>query len=95
MPPKEFLKDRLKNDINIKEKSPEEQKRIIKTYVQKVLVFPDYIEIYTDRGLSDGAEGNRTPCVILEKIIKTRALLIYTSNSRVFIFLILYLILLI
>lgn len=61
MPPKEFLKDRLKKDINIKEKSPEEQKRIIKTYVQKVLVFPDYIEIYTDRGLIDGAEGNRTP----------------------------------
>lgn len=60
LPPKEFLKVLFKNDINIKEKSPEEQKRIIKTYVQKVLVFPDYIEIYTDRGLSDGAEGNRT-----------------------------------
>jgi site-specific DNA recombinase len=61
LPPKEFLKERLQNDIHIKEKSPEEQKRIIKTYINKVLIYPDYIEIYADRGLSYGAEGNRTP----------------------------------
>lgn len=61
IPPREFLRERLMNDIHIKEKSPEEQKRIIRTYVEKILIHPDHIDIYIDRGLTHGAEGNRTP----------------------------------
>ncbi len=61
IPPKEFMRELLKNDIHIKEKDLDEQKRIIKTYIQKVLIYPDHVEIYTDRGVNSGAEGNRTP----------------------------------
>jgi site-specific DNA recombinase len=59
IPPKEFIRNKLRNDMeDIKSKSPEEQKRIIGTYVKKVLVYPDRVRIITDRDISDGAEGS-------------------------------------
>ena len=61
VPPREILKMKLQNDSDLKSKSPEEQKRIIGTYVQKVIVYHNRIKIITDSGLSDGAEGDRTP----------------------------------
>lgn len=58
IPPKEIVRQRLMNDFNIKNKSPEDQKRIIGTYVQKVLIYHDSVKVITDCGLSDGAEGS-------------------------------------
>lgn len=59
IPDEKFIRNRLKNDMDIKNKSPEEQKRIIGTYVKKVVVYHDRIDITTDSGLTDGAEGNK------------------------------------
>lgn len=56
IPPREVVANKLKNDMDIKNKSPEEQKRIIGTYVKKILIYTDHIKVYTDCGLSDGAE---------------------------------------
>ena len=61
IPTKEMLHDYLAKDMNIKNKGPDDQKRIIKTYVKKVLVYPEYIEIYSEVDTNSGAEGNRTP----------------------------------
>nr|WP_294494324.1 hypothetical protein [uncultured Anaerosporobacter sp.] len=46
IPSKELLRSNMDNDMDIKNKSLDEQKRIIKTYVYKVVVYPEYIEIY-------------------------------------------------
>ena len=51
----------LNKDMNIKNKSLEDQQRIIKAYIKKVIVYPEYIEIYSEVDTNSGAEGNRTP----------------------------------
>ncbi len=67
IPSKELLRSNMGNDMDIKNKSLDEQKRIIKTYVYKFVVYPEYVEIYWRFDLNmyvdtiDGAEGNRTP----------------------------------
>ena len=61
MPSKEYLAEKLRKDLDIKQKSPDEQKRIIRTYVQKVVVFPEHIDIKFVVDTTSGAEGNRTP----------------------------------
>lgn len=59
IPPKDFIRNKLKNDMSdIKNKSPEDQKRIIGTYVKKVIIYPDRIRIVTDREIESGAEGS-------------------------------------
>lgn len=42
----ETIRKYLEKDMGIKTKSLDEQKRIIQTYVQKVVVYEDYIEVY-------------------------------------------------
>jgi site-specific DNA recombinase len=46
-PPKEMIRRYLEKDADIKNKSPEEQKRIIQTYVKKVIVYENTIDIDT------------------------------------------------
>jgi site-specific DNA recombinase len=77
IPPKEITMKKLRNDMNIKNKSPEEQKRIIGTYVQKVIIYPDRIKIITDSGLSDGAEGSKF--LSLSEINRMNGNLLYSS----------------
>ena len=47
LPSKKLVKAYIQKDADIKEKSPEEQKHIIQTYVKKVVVYNDIIEVYT------------------------------------------------
>ena len=51
----------FKKDADIKEKSPEEQKQVIQTYIKKITVFDDSIIIDNIVTLNGGGEGNRTP----------------------------------
>jgi site-specific DNA recombinase len=60
-PSKEKVKEILRMDMNIKNKSLNDQQRIIKTYIKKVVVYPTYVEIYSEVDTKSGAEGNRTP----------------------------------
>jgi len=67
MPTKDTIRAYFMRDMNLKEKSLEEQKRIIQTYVQKVIVFggdndsDNKMEIHSIVDFSGGGEGNRTP----------------------------------
>lgn len=56
VPRKEHIRSYLRKDMDIKNKGPDDQKRIIKTYIQKVTVYPDHIEIYSEMDTTDGAE---------------------------------------
>ncbi|MEY8001171.1 recombinase family protein [Clostridium sp. Mt-5] len=47
LPSRKLVKSYIQKDADIKEKSPEEQKRIIQTYVKKVIVYEDTIETNT------------------------------------------------
>jgi len=60
-PTKEMIRNYLQKDADIKNKSPEEQKRIIQTYVKKVIVYDNEINIDTIVDLNGGGEGSRTP----------------------------------
>lgn len=51
--------------MNIKIKNPEEQRRIIRAYVKKVIVYPDHPGIMSEVDTSSGAEGNRTVVAII------------------------------
>ena len=46
-PSKDLIKAYLQKDADIKSKSLEDQKRIIQTYVQKVIVYNNVIKTYT------------------------------------------------
>lgn len=46
-PSEDMIRQYLKKDADIKDKSLDEQKRIIQTYVKEVIVFDDYIDITT------------------------------------------------
>lgn len=52
--------DYIMKDSDIKDKSPEEQKRIIQTYVEKVVIFNDSIDIHLIVTKNGADEGNRT-----------------------------------
>jgi hypothetical protein len=45
--------------MNIKNKSLNDQQRIIKTYIKKVVVYPTYVEIYSEVDTKSGAEPYR------------------------------------
>lgn len=60
-PSRDFIRSYLEQDSDIKNKSPEDQKRIIQTYVVKVIVYNDRIDTYTIVDFDGGGEGSRTP----------------------------------
>lgn len=57
-PDKEFITSYIAKDRGIKNKSPEEQKRIVKTYIKKVIVYPDHIDVISEVDTYNGAEGS-------------------------------------
>ena len=60
-PTEEIIRKYLLKDADIRNKSPEEQKRIIQTYVKKVIVYENTIDIDTIVTFDGGGEGSRTP----------------------------------
>lgn len=60
-PSREFIRSYLQQDADIHNKSPEDQKRIIRTYVVKVVVYNDRIDTHTIVDFDGGGEGSRTP----------------------------------
>lgn len=62
-PSKESIRAYLEKDADIKNKSPEDQKRIIQTYVKKVVVHDDRIDTDTIVNLTGGGEGTIFPAV--------------------------------
>ena len=52
--------DYIIKDRDIKNKSPENQKKIIQTYVEKVVIFNDHIDIHLIVTTNGADEGNRT-----------------------------------
>lgn len=59
-PTREMIFAYLKKDMDIKDKNPEEQKRIFQTYVKKVVVYDDKIETDTIVSLLGVPDRNRT-----------------------------------
>lgn len=59
-PSEDMIKNYLQKDAGIKNKSPEEQKRIIQTYVKKVMVYENHIDIDTIVTFAGGGDGSRT-----------------------------------
>lgn len=57
-PSEEMIRNYILKDSGIKNKSPEEQKRIIKTYVQKVVVFENNLDIDLIVTFDGGDEGS-------------------------------------
>lgn len=57
---KEKIAAYLTKDADIKEKSPEEQKKIIQTYIKRVTIYENKIDIETIVTLNGGGDGNRT-----------------------------------
>lgn len=57
-PDKAFITNLIDKDRGIKNKSLEEQKRIIKTYVKKVIVYPDHVKVISEVDTNNGAEGS-------------------------------------
>lgn len=55
-PSEEMIRKYLAKDANIKEKSPDEQKRIIQAHVQKIIVYENEIEIYQILNIAGGGE---------------------------------------
>ncbi len=60
-PSDEIIRAYLLKDSNIKNKSLEEQRLIIQTYVSKIIVNENTIVINTIVSFNGGGEGNRTP----------------------------------
>jgi len=59
-PTEDMIRKYLQKDADIKNKSPEEQKRIIQAYVKKVIVYDDKVDIDTIVTFAGGGGGNRT-----------------------------------
>lgn len=62
LPDKEYIYNFFKQDMNIKDKTDKDKKRIIKTYVKKVVVCPDYIKVHTNldnQKVGRGYNGSR------------------------------------
>jgi site-specific DNA recombinase len=59
-PTPEMIRRYLEKDAGIKNKSPEEQKRIIQAYVKKVVVYEDKIDIDTIVTFAGGGDESRT-----------------------------------
>lgn len=57
-PTEDMIRKYLQKDADIKNKSLEEQKRIIQAFVQKVIVYDDRFDIFTIVDLNGGGEGN-------------------------------------
>jgi len=84
-PSREMIYNYLKKDADIKERSPEDQKKIIQTYVKKIIIYEDKIETNTIVTFDGGGEENRTPvqkhyCIGLSersRLFKIRVLAAY------------------
>lgn len=59
-PTQEYIYKFFEKDMNIKEKTDSEKKRIIQTYIKKVVVYPDYIKVYTNLDSSNPRNGIQT-----------------------------------
>lgn len=59
-PSEDMIRRYLQKDADIKNKSQEEQKRIIQAYVKRVIVYEDKLDIDKIVDLSGGGGGNRT-----------------------------------
>ncbi|MGI6125242.1 MAG: hypothetical protein ACOYIG_13895 [Acetivibrionales bacterium] len=53
-----IIRKYLQKDADIKNKSPDEQKRIIQAYVKKVIVYDNTIDIVKIMDLNGGGGGN-------------------------------------
>jgi len=60
-PTEDMIRKYLQKDADIKNKSPEEQKRIIQAYIKKVIVYDDKVDIDTIVTFDGGGGGSRTP----------------------------------
>ncbi|WP_082413700.1 recombinase family protein [Thermoanaerobacter thermohydrosulfuricus] len=56
-PTEDMIRKYLQKDADIRNKSPEEQKRIIQTYVKKIIVYDDKVDIDTIVTFDGGADG--------------------------------------
>ncbi len=79
----DMIKKYIMKDAEIKNKRPEDQKRIIQAYVQKVIVFDDRTEINMIVDLNGGDRGIRTPDLLHAK--QTRSQLRYTPTDFLFV----------
>ncbi len=59
-PTEDMIRKYLQKDADIRNKSPEEQKRIIRDYVNKIIVYEDKIEIDKIVTFDGGGDENRT-----------------------------------
>ena len=57
-PTEDMIRKYLQKDADIKNKSPEEQKRIIQTYAKKITVYENTIDIDTIVTFAGGGEGS-------------------------------------
>lgn len=65
LPDKDYIYSFFEKDMNIKNKTKDEQKRIIQTYINKVVVYPEYIEVYTNLSDANNRKGIRKGTVQL------------------------------
>ena len=56
-----MIRTYLQKDAGIKQKKPDEQKRIIQAYIKEVIIYETTMEINTIVTLNGGGEESRTP----------------------------------
>ena len=60
-PTEEMIRRYLQKDADIRNKSPEEQRRVFQTYINRIIVYEDKIDIDKIVTFDGGGEGSRTP----------------------------------
>ncbi len=55
---KDFITGIIAKARGIKNKSPEEQQRIIRTFIKKVVVYPNKVDVISEVDTYNGAEGS-------------------------------------
>ena len=61
IPTKKTIIDYLESNKDIKNKPLNHQKAIIQRFIEKIIVYPDKVEIISIVDTNNGGEGNRTP----------------------------------
>ena len=61
IPTKKTIIDYLESNKDIKNKPLNQQKAIIQRFIEKIIVYPDKVEIISIVDTNNGGEGNRTP----------------------------------
>lgn len=81
-PTEEMIRRYLQKDADIKNKSPEEQKRIIQSYIHKIIVYDNRIDIDKIVTFAGGDEGNRTPVrnCILKNVYECSLYFLFPGN---------------